>query len=124
MGEAGVEAEVEAGALVEAGPEVEVGAGVHPETSLDASSKEDAVPALTVIVKAADTDEAEVEAGAERSTRATLKVAAGVAAAVKARAGVAAVAGTEVGTGQRTGPARKGAKSAESEKKVTRGGGS
>lgn len=68
---------------------------------------------MTVTVKAAGSGEVE----AERGLRGTPRAAAGAAAA--APAGVAAGAGREA----RTGPARRGSKSAESEKKVTRGGG-
>ncbi len=110
-------AEVGAGVRVGAGPgvEVKVEAGVHPETSLDASSKRDAVPALSVTIKAAGTGEAEAERGQTSAPKAPLR------ATVEARAPAGAAAGA--GREARTGPARRGAKSAESMKKFSRGGG-
>lgn len=114
MAGAEVGAEVKAGVPVGIGPGVGVGAGVHPETSLDVSSKREAAPALTVTVKAAGTDEAE----AERGQAGSLRAAAGVAAEARAPVGVAAGARREARM------SRGGAKSVESVKKVTRGGGS
>lgn len=96
-----------------AGAGVTVGAGlgaeVRPPTSLGVSLKGGTAPVQTV--KAAGTGEAE----AERDR----KGAAGATAEAEAPAGVAAGAGR----GARTGPVRRGAKSAGSEMKVTRGGG-
>lgn len=107
-------AEVGAEAGVGVGPGVKVGARVHPETSLDVSSKGDRAPALTVTVKAAGAGEA------ERGQRGAPRAAAGVAAEARAPAGAAAGAGREA----RTGLPRRGAKSAKREKIVTKGGGS
>ena len=76
---------------------------------------------MTVTVKAAGTGEA------ERDHTGAAGVTAGAVAGVKAeaKAPVGAAAGAAAGAGKeaRTGPARRGAKSVETVKTVTRGGG-
>lgn len=127
-------AEVGAGvkAGVGSGVRVKVGAGVHPKTNLDVSSKGDVAPALTMTVKAVGTGEAEAKAEIGQrdalrvgvAARVLAEIAAEIVAGVAAEARAPAGAAAGAGRGARTEPARGGAKSAGSVKKVTRGGGS
>lgn len=102
-----------AGAEVGAGVEAGVGAEVPLEISLGVSSKGNEASALRESIKAAGTSEAVAENCRTDAPEAALRAAAGAEARATAGAG----------KGARTGPARRGAKSAEIEKKVTRGEG-